>query len=269
MQSCPPRILKSIAADVFALDQVSSGKNVGQIGEDLRTGEIAAAAGRTLRPQDIGLLSSVGCSVVPVVRKPRVRILITGNEILPAGTPPEGYRIADANGPMLAALVSRDGGEPHLSDIIPDDPAAIRAALEQPADIIVVSGGSSVGPGGLRADAVGRTRRTGHPRHRHAPQQPDRHGAPCTGDSYFCSPAIPCRAFVLTISSRAERFAPPVAARRDWPYRCDPRPLSAKARLHRRPRSTTPASASPPTMPNRWPSAAHRSSAPPRAPTAL
>jgi molybdopterin molybdotransferase len=132
-------------AKLLALDQVSEGKHVGQPGEDLRAGDVAATAGRILRPQDIGLLSSLGCSVVPVIRRPRVRILITGNELLPAGTPPEGYQIADANGPMLAALVARDGGEPLLSDIIPDDPIAIRAALEQPADIIVVSGGSSVG----------------------------------------------------------------------------------------------------------------------------
>jgi molybdopterin molybdotransferase len=130
---------------LFALDQISSSKNVGQIGEDLRTGDVAAAAGRMLRPQDIGLCSSLGCSIVPVIRKPRVRILVTGNEILPPGTPPDGCRIADANGPMLAALVARDGGEPLVSDIIPDDPAVIRAALEQTADIVVVSGGSSVG----------------------------------------------------------------------------------------------------------------------------
>jgi molybdopterin molybdotransferase len=131
--------------DLFALDQVSSNKNVGQVGEDVRAGGVAAAAGRMLRPQDVGLLSSLGCSTVPVVRKPRVRILITGNEILPAGTRPEGFRIADANGPMLTALAARDGAEPLVSDIIPDDPVALRAALEQPADIIVVSGGSSVG----------------------------------------------------------------------------------------------------------------------------
>jgi molybdopterin molybdotransferase len=131
--------------ELFALDQVSQGKHVGQVGEDVRGGDVAVAAGRTLRPQDIGLLSSLGCSRVAVVRRPRVRILITGNELLPAGTPPGGYRIADANGPMLAALVTRDGGEPLLSGIIPDDPTAIRAALELPADMIIVSGGSSVG----------------------------------------------------------------------------------------------------------------------------
>jgi molybdopterin molybdotransferase len=141
----PAEYIEVDGAALFALDQVSTGKHVGQVGEDLRAGDVAAAAARTLRPQDIGLLSSLGCSLVPVICRPRVRIVITGNELLPAGTRPEGFRIADTNGPMLAALVARDGGEPLLSGIISDDPAAIRAALEQPADIILVSGGSSVG----------------------------------------------------------------------------------------------------------------------------
>jgi molybdopterin molybdotransferase len=106
---------------------------------------VVQPAGRVLRPQDIGVLSSIGVGEVSVIRRPRVRIMITGNELLPAGTSPEGFRIADANGPMLAALVSRDGGEPISSDIIPDNPEAIRNALLQPADVVLVSGGSSVG----------------------------------------------------------------------------------------------------------------------------
>ncbi|MEK6258193.1 MAG: gephyrin-like molybdotransferase Glp [Planctomycetota bacterium] len=130
---------------LLVLGPVSSGKHVGQVGEDIRVGDMVQPAGRVLRPQDIGVLSSIGVREVPVVRRPRVRIMITGNELLPAGTPPEGFRIADANGPMLAALVARDGGEPILSAIIPDDPEAIRDALLQPADVVLVSGGSSVG----------------------------------------------------------------------------------------------------------------------------
>lgn len=60
-------------------------------------------------------------------------------------TKPEGYRIADANGPMLFALVERDGGEVLVPQIIPDTPSAIRQALVESADLILVSGGSSVG----------------------------------------------------------------------------------------------------------------------------
>lgn len=127
------------------LEPVSSGKHVGQIGEDIRSGDVVQPAGRVLRPQDIGVLSSIGIGRVEVVRCPRVRVLITGNELLAAGTLPAGYQIADANGPMLAALVARDGGQPILSEIVRDDPAAIGDALYADADIVLVSGGSSVG----------------------------------------------------------------------------------------------------------------------------
>ena len=84
-------------------------------------------------------------SQVPVIRAPRVRILITGNELLPAGTPPSGYQITDANSPMLMALVQRDGGTPIFPGIVKDDPEVILAALLEPADVVLVSGGSSVG----------------------------------------------------------------------------------------------------------------------------
>ena len=128
-----------------ALDQVSAGKHVGQPGEDVRAGDVVATAGRVLRPQDIGMLSAIGCGQVTVVRPPRVRLVITGNELLPSGTPPNGFRIADANGPMLASLVERDGGELIPSNIVPDDQEQIRAALLADADVVLVSGGSSVG----------------------------------------------------------------------------------------------------------------------------
>jgi len=127
------------------LEPVSTGKHVGQIGEDIRQGDLVQPAGRILRPQDIGVLSSIGIGRVEVIRRPRVRVLTTGNELLPAGTVPTGYQIADANGPMLAALIARDGGQPILSDIIRDDPNAIREALYSEADVVLVSGGSSVG----------------------------------------------------------------------------------------------------------------------------
>jgi molybdopterin molybdotransferase len=130
---------------LLARGEVSTGKHVAQIGEDIRAGEILLPAGRKLRPQDLGVLSSIGLREVAAIRAPRVRVLITGNELLPAGTRPSGYRVADANGPMLRALVARDGGELAGCDQIPDDPAAIRAALLSPAEVVLVSGGSSVG----------------------------------------------------------------------------------------------------------------------------
>ena len=87
-----------------------AGKNVGRRGEDIVRGTTVLETGRVLRPQDLGVLSSIGIGAVPVVRRPRVRLVITGNELLPSGSRAAGFHIADANGPMLAALVERDGG---------------------------------------------------------------------------------------------------------------------------------------------------------------
>jgi molybdopterin molybdotransferase len=135
---------------LLVLDEVSPGKNVGQRGEDITIGAVVLSAGRILRPQDLGLLSSIGCATVEVVQQPRVRIVITGNELLPAGTSPTKDKIVDANGPMLVALVARDGGLPALATeaadyVVPDDPAAILEAMQADADVVLVSGGSSVG----------------------------------------------------------------------------------------------------------------------------
>jgi len=130
---------------ILAQGEVSPGKHVGRIGEDIAAGAKVLPDGRTLRPQDIGVLASIGVGAVPVVRRPRVRIVVTGDEILPAGSKPEGYRIVDSNGPMLAALVRRDGGLAAHPGIVPDEPEAILEAMRSEADVVVVSGGSSVG----------------------------------------------------------------------------------------------------------------------------
>lgn len=136
---------------LLVLDEVPPGKNVGAAGEDVMAGDVVLNAGRVLRPQDLGLLSSIGVGKFSVVRQPRVRIVVTGNELLPAGSCPLGDRIADANGPMLKALAERDGGVPLLPSsaadyLIRDEPSAILTAMQDAeADIILVSGGSSVG----------------------------------------------------------------------------------------------------------------------------
>ncbi len=132
-------------ATLQAMGEVSAGKHVGSVGEDVKSGDVVLSAGRILRPQDLGVLSSIGVGSVPVIRRPVVRILITGNELLPAGTAPSGFQIVDANGPMLAALAKRDGADVMPLAMIPDTPDAIRQALLEPADIVLVSGGSSVG----------------------------------------------------------------------------------------------------------------------------
>jgi len=125
---------------------VAPGQHVGRRGEDIGTGAAALAAGRRLRAQDVGLIASLGMARVSVVRQPRVRLLVTGNEVKAPGEPKGLYQIYDANSAMLRGLVARDGGVLEAHHRLGDDPETIRAALKQAgADVVLVSGGSSVG----------------------------------------------------------------------------------------------------------------------------
>jgi molybdopterin molybdotransferase len=130
---------------ISALAAVSPGKNVGVRGEDIVRGTTVMERGRALRAQDLGVLSSIGQGTVTVIRRPRVRLAVTGNELLPCGSRPEGFHIVDANGPMLAALTERDGGIVDFPGLVRDDSTAILEALHAEADIVILSGGSSVG----------------------------------------------------------------------------------------------------------------------------
>jgi molybdopterin molybdotransferase len=131
---------------VLVREPASEGKHVGRVGEDVAKGSEVLPAGRRLRPQDVGLLASIGMGTVRVHRRPRVAILVTGNELLPPGSMPEGFQIVDSNSPMLAALVTRDGGVCLPIRYLLDDYAAVRDAIRaSDADVILVSGSSSVG----------------------------------------------------------------------------------------------------------------------------
>ncbi|MBZ5640587.1 MAG: molybdopterin molybdotransferase MoeA [Acidobacteriia bacterium] len=122
-------------------------KNVGDVGEDVRRGTTVVARGRRLRPQDLAVLSGVGAAAVDVVRRPRVRILVTGDELLPPGTTPSGAFIADANSPMLAALCRRDGAGDVSRVHVPDRRERVRDAVAETTEhVLLVSGGTSVGP---------------------------------------------------------------------------------------------------------------------------
>ncbi|MDJ0785591.1 MAG: molybdopterin molybdotransferase MoeA [Myxococcota bacterium] len=133
-------------ASVAVRDAVAPHKNVGAPGEDIRNGDVVLRAGRRLRPQDAGLLASIGVADVPCVGRPRVRIIVTGDELLPPGSRPSGAHIVDSNSLVLEALARRDGAAEVLTERLPDREDAIRAALrDAPAEVVLVSGGSSVG----------------------------------------------------------------------------------------------------------------------------
>jgi molybdopterin molybdotransferase len=141
----PAEFVEAGPPDIFAISTVSPSKNIGQRGEDIVRGTTLLDVGRALRPQDLGVISSIGLACACVVRRPHVRLVITGNELLPSGSRPRDFQITDANGPMLTALAERDGAIVDFPGLVRDDAEAIRAALHADADVVIVSGGSSVG----------------------------------------------------------------------------------------------------------------------------
>ncbi len=131
---------------VSVTQPIATGKHVGRIGEDIAEGTTVLPNGRVLRPQDLGVLASLGIDSVPVVRRPRVRIITTGNELAVPGSGREEFQIYDANTSILTALVERDHAELEAAIRVEDTDAAIRSALtDGEVDVILVGGGSSVG----------------------------------------------------------------------------------------------------------------------------
>jgi len=142
----PAEYATESAGQIVITRPVAPGQHVGHCGEDIREGSVALSAGRRLRAQDVGLVASLGLDQLTVVRRPRVRILVTGNEVKMPGLPKSQYQVYVANSYMLRGLVARDGGLLEAPYRLGDDPDKIRDALLVPgADVILVSGGSSVG----------------------------------------------------------------------------------------------------------------------------
>jgi molybdopterin molybdotransferase len=129
--------------------ETSPGQNVRRAGEDVSAGTVVLAAGTIMGPAELGVAASVGRADVRVARRPRVAILVTGDELTPPGEPLPPGGIYSSNAFALAAQVERAGAELAGRTSVPDDPdgtrSAIGAALDR-ADVVVVSGGVSVGP---------------------------------------------------------------------------------------------------------------------------
>ena len=143
---------------------VAAGENVIPVGEDVRAGDALFPSGHRLRPQDLGGLAGVGITTVAVAARPRVAILATGDEVVPAGQATGPGQVRDINSYTVAALARRAGGEPMLCGIAPDDAAALRgmaAAALEAADVLVISAGSSVSTRDMTAQVIGELGRPG------------------------------------------------------------------------------------------------------------
>jgi molybdopterin molybdotransferase len=136
---------------------VAPGDNVLAPGEDVARGERLFPAGRRLRPQEIGLLAALGIRRLAAYKKPRVAIISSGDEIVPLAEKPRPGQVRDSNAYLAAAQVAEWGGQPLMQGIISDDFDALRqtlAATLGASDLILISGGSSVGVRDLTLTAI-------------------------------------------------------------------------------------------------------------------
>ncbi|KAF0191215.1 MAG: molybdopterin biosynthesis protein molybdenum incorporation step [Gammaproteobacteria bacterium] len=127
---------------------VNAGQNIRRAGEDIKAGTTILSAGIRLAPQHLGLAASVGCATQPVLRRLRVALLITGDELITPGQPLSPGKIYDSNRYVLAGLLRAWGFDVIDPGIVPDSFDAVCAALRDAAanaDVIISSGGVSVG----------------------------------------------------------------------------------------------------------------------------
>ena len=131
---------------------VSPGQFVGFAGTDIARGETLLRKGTTLTSREIGMLAACGIAKVDVVRKPKVAVMSTGDELVQPGQPLRPAAVYDSNNAIVAAAVTEAGGEPIVVGSFPDDEKALADALKDAlkiADMVVLSGGTSKGAGDL------------------------------------------------------------------------------------------------------------------------
>lgn len=137
----------------------SPGENITKVGTDLKAGEVVLHRGKRITVFDSGVLASVGFSEVDVYRKPRVAIISTGNELVALGRPLETGKIYDVNSVTIKEAVEESGGIPIEFGIFPDEYDRILEVVDSAlssSDIVLVSGGTSKGPGDLMPEVVQR-----------------------------------------------------------------------------------------------------------------
>jgi molybdopterin molybdotransferase len=155
---CPQELAARDADRVVIAPEIVKGVNVRARGEDVDAGSVVVSAGTVLRPQEIGVVASLGLRQLLVSRRPRVALLSTGDEVAEPGQPRAAGQIYDSNRFTLRGLVSQAGGEVIDLGIVPDVRDVLRARLLEAAaiaDVVITSGGVSVGVYDLVKDVLG------------------------------------------------------------------------------------------------------------------
>ncbi|MES2600719.1 MAG: molybdopterin biosynthesis protein [Pseudomonadota bacterium] len=142
----------------------SPGQFVSYAGSDIARGEILLRAGTLIGSREIGMLAASGVARVSVVRKPRVAIISTGDELVQPGQPLRPAAIFDTNGAIVTAAVSENGGEAHFLGAFPDDEERLEAVMREAlatSDMLILSGGTSKGEGDVSHRIVARLGKPG------------------------------------------------------------------------------------------------------------
>jgi molybdopterin molybdotransferase len=136
--------------------EVKPGINIGQAGEDLKKSELVLERGAVIGPAETGLLAAAGLALIPVVRRPKLAVIATGDEIVEPGERKAAGQIRNSNGPALLALALRTGADAKYLGIARDRSSSLRAKLARAkgADILVLTGGVSVGDYDLVRDEL-------------------------------------------------------------------------------------------------------------------
>ena len=143
-----PVELVEVANGAVRVPATELGANVRRAGEDVRPGELLIRAGAIIGPAELGVLAALGRPEVPCGRRPRVAVLVTGDELVRPGQPLGPGQIRDSNAYTIAAQAARAGAEVVARQVVGDDRGPTIAALEgalDTADVVCVSGGVSVG----------------------------------------------------------------------------------------------------------------------------
>jgi len=144
-------------SEIEVLAAIAPGENVSKKGEDVAKGEVAVKAGTRLKPHHLGLIAALGRSHVHVYEKPKVAILATGNELVEIGQTPKEDQVYEVNRLVIASLCRELGAEPVDLGIAKDDVNEIAEKIKvgmEKADVIVTTGGTSVGASDLVPTAI-------------------------------------------------------------------------------------------------------------------
>lgn len=223
-EGCDAVIMQELTSDSegnitfdLALADVKPQTNIRPIGDDVAQGQTVLVKGHRLTPRDIPLIASLGINDIPVVNKPKVAFFSTGDELKPLGQPLEDGQIYDSNRYGIKVLIERFGCEAIDLGIIPDCPETLKEVFlkaDKEADVVVTSGGVSVGEADYTKDILDELGQIGFWKLAIKPGKPFAFGN--LPDSYFCGlPGNPVSA-MLTMYVLVQPMLAKLAGHTQW-----------------------------------------------------